>query len=95
MDQFERNVLRHRIIQRLGAAHESSPSKAVVKERVGAVDTDQVGPNTIFSRVLSVDTSTSSIPINFAVSRRENTEQRKLEAGCQKMWNQAAASDFS
>ena len=36
--QFERNVIQHRIIQRLGAAHESSPNKAVVKERVDAVD---------------------------------------------------------
>ena len=38
VNQFEKNVLRHNIIQRLGAAHESSPNNAIVKERVDALD---------------------------------------------------------
>ena len=38
VNQFEKNVLRHNIIQRLGAAHESSPNKAIVKEIVDALD---------------------------------------------------------
>ena len=38
VNQFETTIIQHKIIQRLGAAHESSPNKAVVKERVDAVD---------------------------------------------------------
>ena len=38
VNQFKTTIIRHKIIQRLGAAHESSPNKAVVKERVDAVD---------------------------------------------------------
>ena len=38
VNQFEITIIRHKIIQRLGAAYESSPNKAVVKERVDVVD---------------------------------------------------------
>ena len=38
VNNFQANVLHHKIIQRLGAAHKSSTIKAVVKERVDAID---------------------------------------------------------
>ena len=38
VNQFEKNFLWHKIIQRIGAAHEPSPNKAIVKERVDVLD---------------------------------------------------------
>ena len=38
VNKFQDNVLHHKIIQRLRVAHESSTIKAVVKERVDAID---------------------------------------------------------
>jgi hypothetical protein len=87
---LEEKVLRHRLIERMGAAHTSSKSrwkltKRINRMRQGAqpiyeecgeeVPKNKVRPNPLFTRGICVDQADSSVPISTEIPQWKDQEQ--------------------
>jgi len=99
--EVEEKVLAHRLIERMGAAHQKSNSKASAIKRLNKLDKELgqymrhaerkcckiVGSYPIFSRSIPVDSSDASLSIPAQVSRRADKEQRQSQTCCSAMSN--------